>query len=163
MSRSEIQDCDRQEMAEFIDQHWYGKLVITLGRQHYPHKEQGFIERHDGRIAGVLTYRVDEEGMQILTVNSALEGRGVGSSLMLDATEKARKLGCRRIWLTSTNENLRAIGFYQRLGFRLVAVHLDTVEQMRKLKPRIPMTDPRGIPIQDEFVMELKLEPYLDA
>lgn len=163
MSRSEIQDCDRQELAEFIDQHWYGKLVITLGRQHYPHQEQGFIERHEGLIAGVLTYRVDEEGMQILTVNSALEGRGVGSSLMLDATEKARKLGCRRIWLTSTNENLRAVGFYQRLGFRLVAVHLDTVEKMRKLKPRIPMTDARGIPIQDEFMMELKLKPYLDA
>ncbi len=163
MARSEIQESDRHELAEFIDQHWHGKLVITLGQHHYPHREQGFIERRDGKIAGVLTYRIDDDGMQILTVNSMLEGQGIGSSLMLDSTGKARELGCSRIWLVTTNDNLRAIGFYQRLGFRIVAVHLGGVERMRKLNPRIPEVGERGIPMQDEIVMELKLEPYLDA
>ena len=163
MSRNEIHDSDRAELAEFIDQHWFGVDVFVLGQRHLPHEANGFVDRRDGRIVGALTYRLDGDGMHILTVNSTMEGQGVGSALMLSATEQARRLGCRRIWLTTTNDNLRAIGFYQRLGFRIVAVRLDGVGEMRKCKPRIPDCGERGVPIQDEIVMELKLEPYLDA
>lgn len=163
MSRSETQDSDRDEVAEFVEQHWHSKLVMSRGRSFYPHQEAGFIERRDGRIVGLLTFHVDGDGMEILTLNSTLEGQGIGSSLMLDTIEKARKLKCRHIWLTTTNDSLRAVGFYQRLGFRLVGVNLGVVDEARKTKPQIPETGERGIPIHDELVMELPIEPYLDA
>ncbi len=163
MARSEVRDSDRQELAEFIERHWHSKLVMSRGRAFYPHQEEGFVERRDGKIVGVLSYRVDEGGMEILTLNSTLEGQGIGSSLMLDTIEKARQLGCRQIWLTTTNDLLRAIGFYQRLGFRMTAINLGAVDEARKTKPQIPMVGERGVPIHDEIVMELKLEPYLDS
>jgi ribosomal protein S18 acetylase RimI-like enzyme len=163
MAPGEIQDSDRAELEAFIAEHWYGPEISTLGKWHTPHLADGFVERRDGKIAGALTYRVDGEGMQILTINSAMESQGIGSSLMLDAAQKARELGCGRIWLTTTNDNLRAVGFYQRLGFRMVGIQLGGVDEMRQRKPRIPECGERGIPIRDEIVMELKLEPYLDA
>ncbi len=162
MARSEIQDAERQDVAEFIEKHWQSKLVMSRGRSFYPHKEAGFIERRDGRIVGLLTYRIDDEGMEILTLNSTLEGHGIGSSLMLDTIEKARTQKCHRIWLTTTNDNLRAVGFYQRLGFRLVAVNLGAVDEARKVKPQIPEIGERGIAIHDELVLELSVKPYLD-
>ena len=163
MARREVQDPDREEVAEFIEQHWYSRLVMSRGRSFYPHQEEGFIERRDGRIVGLLTYHIDEEGMEILTLNSMLEGQGIGSSLMLNAIEKARALRCNRIWLTTTNDNLRAIGFYQRLGFRMVMVNVSAVDEARKVKPQIPEVGERGIPIHDEIVMDLTVEPYLEA
>ncbi|RME40296.1 MAG: GNAT family N-acetyltransferase [Planctomycetota bacterium] len=162
MSRREIQDSDREEVAAFIEEHWHSRLVMSRGKKFYPHLEQGFLERQGGRIVGLLTYHVNEEGMEILTLNSTLEGKRIGTSLMLDAIDKARRDGCTRIWLTTTNANLRAIGFYQRLGFRIVQVNPGAVDEARKVKPEIPKVGERGIPIHDEIVMELRLKPYLD-
>lgn len=121
------------------------------------------VERRDGQIVGLLTYRIDDEGMEVLTLNAILEGQGIGSSLMLDAIAAARKKQCRRIWLTTTNDMLRAIGFYQRLGFRMVAINVGAVDEARKTKPQIPSVGERGIEIHDEIVMELLIEPYLDS
>lgn len=134
---------------------------MSRGQKFFPHKEKGFIERRDNEMVGLLTYHVEDKNMEILTLNSVLEGQGIGSSLMLSAIETARRLGYTQIALTTTNDNLRAIGFYQRLGFRLTAVNLGVVDEARKAKPEIPKTGDRGIPIHDEIVMQLELKPYL--
>lgn len=162
MGRTEIQDSDRVEVGDFIERRWHGKLVMSHGESFYPHEEQGFIERRDDQIVGVLTYHVSDGAMEILTLNSTLEGKGIGSALILCTIEKARSVGCHRIWLTTTNDRLRAIGFYQRIGFRMVAINLGAVDEARKTKQRIPDVGERGIPIHDEIVMELTIEPYLD-
>ena len=135
---------------------------MSSGRAYHPHEEAGFVERADGTIVGLLTYRIDDGSMEVLTLNATLEGKGIGSSLMLHAIDLARAESCRRIWLTTTNDNLRAIGFYQRLAFRMVKINVGAVDQAREIKPQIPTTGRRGIEIHDEIVMELQLKPYIE-
>ncbi len=161
--RKEIRDADREQVAEFIERHWHSRMVMSHGRSFYPHKEQGFIELRDGKIVGLLTYSIDQDAMEMLTLNSTLEGQGIGSSLILSAIEKARHEGLRRVWLTTTNDAMRAISLYQRLGFRLIEVNVGVIDEARKVKPQIPEVGERGIPIHDEIVMELKIKPYLDG
>ena len=162
MSRTQIQDADREEVAEFVERHWRSRMVISAGRAFHPHKEQGIIERHDGRIVGLLTYHVEDDGMVILTHNSTIAGARIGTSLMLNAIETARERKCRRVWLTLSNDMLRAVGLYQRLGFRLVKIKLGAIDEARMTKPQSPKVSDRGVPIRDEMVMELIIEPYLD-
>ena len=71
--------------------------------------------------------------------------------------QAAREAGCGRVWLITTNDNLRALRFYQRRGFRLVAVHPDALERSRELKPSIPEIGLDGIPLRDELELELTL------
>jgi GNAT superfamily N-acetyltransferase len=163
MTCSEMTDADRAEVAEFIERHWHSKVVMSRGRAFYPHQEQGLIERVEGKIVALLTYRIDDQGMEILTLNSLLEGHGTGSSMMLEVIEIARRRNCPKLWLTTTNDNLKAISFYQRLGFRMTAIHLGVVDDARKVKPQIPLHGERGVEIHDEIVMALSLKPYLEA
>lgn len=163
MARYEIRDDNREEVARFIESHWQSRLVMSSGKAYYPHKEQGFFERREGEIVGLLTYHVENGSMEILTLNSTVEGQGIGSLLMLSAIDRARELGCKRIWLTTTNDRLRVVDFHQRIGFRLTCVRLGVVDEARKIKPQIPLAGERGIPIRDELVMELEIEPYLDG
>lgn len=163
MGRKEIEDADREEVAQFIEEHWHSRMIMSRGRSFYPHQERGFIERRDDKIVGLLTYRTDEDAMEMLTLNSTLEGKGIGSALILSAIEKARQEGLQRVWLTTTNDAMRAIGLYQRLGFRLTEVNVGAVDEARKAKPQIPEVGERGIPIHDEIVMEVKIKPYLDG
>ena len=163
MTRSPIQADDRDDIAEFIARHWGTAEIICSGRRCYPHREEGFVERRDGRIVGVVTFRIAGDQVHVLTLNSTLAGQGIGTALLLRVIELARERDCRRLWLTTTNDNLRAIGLYQRLGFRLVAVHPGAIDEARRLKPAIPLVGDNGIPIRDELVMELRLEPLLDG
>ncbi len=163
MARSPITDGDREEVAQFIERHWHSKRVMSRGREFYPHLGEGLIERRDGQIVGLLTFHIDADGVELLTLNSVLEGQGIGSALMLDVISVAREKECDRIWLTTTNDNLRAIGFYQRLGFRMTAIHVGVVDEARKIKPEIPLVGERGVEIHDEVVMDLTIEPYLGS
>jgi ribosomal protein S18 acetylase RimI-like enzyme len=162
MARFEIRDPDREQIAQFIERHWHSRLVMSRGREFYPHQERGFFEQRGGEIVGLLTYHIDGRDMEILTLNATLEGHGIGSALMLSAIEIARTCNCGVVALTTTNDNLRAIGFYQRLGFRMVQINSGVVDEARKRKPEIPEIGERGIPIHDEIVMELPIKPYLD-
>ena len=163
MSRRPIQDSDRDAIAEFIEEHWHSKMVVSRGKSYYPHEHEGFIEWRDDRIVGLLTMAYEDDALQVLTLNSVLEGERIGSSLMLMAIDDARRRGIDRIWLTVTNDNLKALGFYQKLGFRMVQVNVGIVDEARKIKPQIPEVGYQGIPMHDEIVFELRVKAFLDS
>jgi RimJ/RimL family protein N-acetyltransferase len=78
----------------------------------------------------------------------------VGGALLEAMAERARQEGARRLWLVTTNDNIRAIRFYQKRGWDICALHRDAVAQSRKLKPQIPLTGEDGIPIRHEIEFE---------
>jgi len=100
---------------------------------------------------------IDAGELEITAIASQSEGRGVGSALMATAVETARETGCRRVWLITTNDNLPALRFYQKRGFRLVSIHRGAVDYSRaKLKPEIPELGRHAIPIHDELELEFR-------
>jgi GNAT superfamily N-acetyltransferase len=75
---------------------------------------------------------------------------------------EARNRGCRSVWLVTTNDNLHALGFYQRRGYRIVRVDPGAVDRARAMKPAIPLLGNDEIPIHDELVLEKRLGPATD-
>jgi hypothetical protein len=60
----------------------------------------------------------------------------------------------------TTNDNVDALRFYQRRGFRLAALHQGAVDDSRaRLKPEIPEIGEHRIPLRDELDLELELVP----
>jgi hypothetical protein len=113
-----------------------------------------------GEVAGVLTYVPGDGTVEALTVHASERGRGVGTAMLAALRARAAAEGWRRIWLITTNDNVDALRFYQRRGFRLVAVHAGAVDASRAtLKPSIPELGAFGIPIRDELELELLVEP----
>jgi N-acetylglutamate synthase-like GNAT family acetyltransferase len=159
MDRRPIQDSDREAIARFIETQWHSRKVISRGKVFYPHEEEGFIEWRDGQITGLLTFILFGREMEVLTLNSMLSGEGIGSALTLMAINHARTHEIRRILVTTTNDNLHGIGFYQRLGFRISHVNVGAVDEARRIKPEIPEVGQNGIPIRDEIILELLLQP----
>ncbi len=109
---------------------------------------------------GLLTYQIEGSNCEIVTIDSTAEGEGIGTSLIDAVKERAKAKGCRRLWLITTNDNLSALGFYQRRGFRLIALYPNALEASRRLKPQISMKAANGIPIRDELELELELTRY---
>ena len=110
-----------------------------------------------GRIVGVLTYSVTDSTLEIVSCDVHPPGRGIGRALLEAARGLAGRQGMRRMWCTTTNDNLPALGFWQAMGFTLVALRPDAVARARLLKASIPATGYRGLPIRDELDLEVAL------
>jgi ribosomal protein S18 acetylase RimI-like enzyme len=111
-----------------------------------------------GRIRGAVTYRIDGAACEMVSVNAFTDRRGVGTALVEHAAALAARHGCSRLWCTTTNDNVDALRFYQRRGFRLVALRPGAVDQARRhVKPQIPATGAHGIPLRDEIDVERAL------
>jgi ribosomal protein S18 acetylase RimI-like enzyme len=103
--------------------------------------------------AGLLTFRLDGDDAEIVYIETTTKFAGVGTAL-LDAFLKLA--GGRRVWLVTTNDNVDALRFYQRRGFRIGAVRLGAVDDARaRLKPAISPNGSYGIPIRDEIELTL--------
>ena len=112
----------------------------------------------NGQLLGVLTYVVDRDQCEVLTLHAGQQWRGVGSALLQLVDQVATEQGCRRLWLITTNDNVDALRFYQRRGFRLAALHRGAVDDCRaQLKPEIPTVGDYGIPLRDELELDKQL------
>lgn len=134
---------------------WGGTTVARLGRLVDVMPLDGFIAHHDGERRGLLTFNVAGDELEVVTIHTDVPGKGIGRGLMDAARRLALAQGLGRIWLTTTNDNVRAIEFYQRLGMDLVRLHHDGVARSRRLKPAIPLIGDNGIPIRHELEFEL--------
>jgi ribosomal protein S18 acetylase RimI-like enzyme len=134
--------------------------VARLGELVDPTELPGFIALMDGEPAGLATYAVRGGDCELVTIRSLREGRGVGRALLDAAREAAIEAGCTRLWLITTNDNLRALQLYQRWGMEIVAFHRHAVtESRRNLKPTIGERGAHGIQIAHELELELRLQP----
>lgn len=152
-----VYEDDRPWVARVLKERWHSTQIVTHGQIHQAERLPGFVaEVHDERV-GLVTYRIDGRECQVVTLNSLRAGIGVGSTLLGAAREAARVADCRRIWLVTTNDNLAALRFYQRRGWRLAAIHRDALDTSRRLKPEIPRIGLDGIPLRDEIELEILL------
>lgn len=152
-----IADSDRSWVAARATELWGEDRVISRGKAHTLSLLPGFIAQVDGEPVGIVTYDPAGSHCEIVSINSWREGVGAGTALLEAVVHAARDAGCRRVWLITTNDNLRALRFYQKRGFRLQAVYPDAVTETRKVKPSIPELGFDGIPLRDEIELEMRL------
>lgn len=176
---------DREWVAHFLDERWGSTQIVSRGRALYGHLLPGFVaerpaapeagsadaqaeQKDDDETeenpavhmekVGLLTYNVEGEDCEVVTIDSLVENIGIGTTLLNEIKAAAKQAGnLKRLWLVTTNDNMAALRFYQKRGFELVAVHRNAVAQSRRLKPQIPIIGKDGIPIRDEIELEFLL------
>lgn len=143
--------------SRLLTERWGSTQIVSRGHVHAADKLPGFAAWQGREPAGLVTYRISNGECEIVSLDSLVEGQGIGSALIRAVEDVAVSAGCKRLWLVTTNDNLAGIGFYQRRSFRLVAIHRDALELSRRLKPEIPLIGLDGIPLRDEIELELLL------
>jgi GNAT superfamily N-acetyltransferase len=118
----------------------------------------GFAVVENNTWLGLATFIVECDHCEIISLDSLREGIGIGMALIKAVEEEARKLGCARLVIATTNDNTRALRLYQKYGFELTTLRRHAIDASRKLKPGIPLTGNDGIPIRDELELELRLD-----
>ena len=148
---------DRTFLEELLRLRWSGGALVLRGRIVHPKDVEALAAYHDGRLAGVATWLLQGPVIYLATLNNISGQRGVGVALLEAVMQLGRQKGSALLRAIVTNDNLNALGFYQRRGFRIIDVHPGAVDMIRSLMPNIPTTGANRIPIRDEIELEIAL------
>jgi GNAT superfamily N-acetyltransferase len=152
-----LEEEDRPWAVEMMRTRWAGEIQVTHGKARDASLLEGFVAEEDGEPLGLATFETRGGECELVTLDSLKEGDGIGSALLAAVANVAWKQGCRTLSVVTTNDNVRALGFYQHRGFVLTALRKGAVEKSRRLKPGIPELGHDDIPIRDELELALDL------
>ncbi len=162
MQIQQINQMNRKSVNEFILKQWYSMEMVIHGESISLENADGWVAVEDEVITGLITCRIINAEMEILSLDSLKEKNGTGTALINKAVEAAKNKNCLRIKLITTNDNLSALRFYQKRGFDMVRIYRNAVEESRAVKPQIPLIGEGGIPIRHEIELEMNLsEPAM--
>jgi ribosomal protein S18 acetylase RimI-like enzyme len=149
---------DRRWAEGLLEEAMGSTRAVRLGEVVEPAGMPGLVAERDRERIGLLTYIVDGDQFEVLSLHCRVENAGAGSALLEAGAALAAGRGCRRLWLVTTNDNLHALGFYQRRGLRLCTLHAGSLDRDRALKPELPEVNPDNrIPMRDLLELELDL------
>lgn len=155
-----INELEKQVVTDFFQRNWKSPEMVTSNGVFRCDELKGFAAlNQQGEIVGFITYIIEKDECEIISLDSTVENRGVGSALLDKVEQIAIQNRCRKIKCITTNDNLRALGFYQKRGYVLEKLFVNAVERARKRKPEIPFVADNGIPIRDELLLGKQIFP----
>lgn len=144
----------KEDVNAFFSRQWGSpEMVISSGVYDCRHLD-GFVALNNNEIIGLITFTLREQVCEIISLDSLIEGRGIGSALVLAVETVAKENHSKVVKVVTTNDNLLALKFYQKRGYCFVELYPNAVAKARKIKPTIPLIGNDGIPIRDELILQ---------
>ena len=146
----EASAADRVKALELFRDVFRPAQLVSFGEAISLDEAAAFVAETDQGIAGALAWRPFDGALHILALatDPMHQRAGVGGHLVAEAELLARRQNWPRVIVTITNDNLPALYFYQRRGYRLSAVLRDSIAAQTRDQKAIGFA---GIPILDEI------------
>lgn len=153
-----ITDKTRELVNQFFIKNWYSTDMSIRGEIIDGTKLEGLLLQEDNKIIGLVTYTFFGDICEIVSLDSKKENIGIGKALLKEIEKVAMDSNCKKMRLITTNDNLRALQFYQKRGYRLTKLYSNAMEEVRKVKPDVPLLGENDIPLRDEIELEKNLK-----
>ena len=152
-----ITENDRVLVNNFLIDNWYSTDISVRGKIIDGTKLAGFFLQENNEIIGIVTYAFFGNVCEIVSLDSKRENAGIGSELLKKVEKIAKDNNCEKMRLITTNDNIRALQFYQKRGYYLTKIYQNAMDEVRKVKPSVPLIGENDIPLRDEIELEKKL------
>ncbi|SDJ65564.1 GNAT family N-acetyltransferase [Sediminibacillus albus] len=158
MQYIKLKEIDNEQITRFFVEHWDSPEMVISSGVYQCDRLPGYAAVSSQRvIVGLITYIINAGECEIISLDSLLEKQGIGTKLVGLVEMEARNTDCHRLKLVTTNDNMHALGFYQRRGYRIVKIFSGAVDKARAIKPEIPLVAENGIAIKDELLLAKRL------
>lgn len=151
-----IEKTDKNWIKKVMVDAW-GSEMIVASKLFNTLTLPGFIAETDNKPTGIVIFDITDGRLEIVSLNSILEGQGIGSALIEKVKKLAREKDLKNTWLVTSNDNIDSLKFYQKRGFRITKVYPDAIDEARKIKPEIPKIGNYGIPLKDTLELEYRI------
>jgi GNAT superfamily N-acetyltransferase len=148
----EATDADREAARELFERDFGRTHIVAFGEVMDVDQMPALVAVAHTDPSGALAYRLLGDALHIvaLATDPMWQRSGVGAYLVAEAELLARRLKLARVVVATTNDNLPALYFYQRRGYRLTALVPESVVQHTHQQ----QDGFAGIPVRDEIRLE---------
>ena len=147
----------RNLVNQFLIDNWFSTDISIRGQIIDGTKLDGFLIQEDNAIIGLVTYTFFGDICEIVSLDSKRENTGIGTTLLKEIEKIAIENNCKKMRLITTNDNVRALQFYQKRGYCLTKLYPNAMEEVRRVKSDVPLIGENGIPLRDEIELEKQL------
>ena len=148
-------DNDRAAARELFERDFGRPRIVAFGEVMDLDQMPALVAQMHRDISGALAYRQYGDALHVvaLATDPMWQRSGVGGHLLAEAELLARRLKLERLVVSTTNDNLPALYFYQRRGYRLTDLVPNSVIEHTKQQ----VGGFAVIPVRDEIRLEKKL------
>lgn len=152
-----INESTHQKVTDFIAEHWHGTDMLICGEIIDMTKVDGFVIFNEVVIIGLITYLVKDRVVVTTSLDSLISIRCICTILLNIIIKMSKQNDYKRIELITTDDNINAIRFCQKLGFGLIGINCGAIGREREKKPQIPIIGENGIPSRHEIEFSIEI------
>lgn len=147
---------ERDEVLELFRRDFGRTSIATFGEVVALEETETLVAEMQGGVAGALAWRGRSDALQIvaLATDPMWQRSGVGGYLLAEAEAVARRSRLARLIVSTSNDNLPGLYFYQRHGYRIVEVVRDAAAAHPEAHPTTGFAE---IPPLDELRLEKRI------
>jgi len=146
---------DKVAILESWSHFWNDNEMHCFGRNYQAADLPALLACDGDQVVGVLSYAIEREweaiNMVVLHVLPGHQGQGGAAGLIAALEDEAGRLGIGRLIVATSNDNPLALYFYQRLGFQITSVQVNTIEPDPSGEPFVGIG---GLAVRDEIQLE---------
>jgi ribosomal protein S18 acetylase RimI-like enzyme len=144
-----VLDEEREKIREFAQRFWGEEEQLTFDRKFMVAELPAYVAKVENNIIGFVSFTEANEAIIVvaLGVSPQYQSSGVGRSLIEKVEAEAKKLLKKRLLVSTSNDDLPALAFYQSVGFQIYEVKPNAIAE----KHGGILQGVGGLPIRDEL------------
>jgi ribosomal protein S18 acetylase RimI-like enzyme len=145
-------DKERDNIREFVKRFWGEEEQLTFDKKFVVAELLTYIAMVKNSIIGFASVAEENDAIIIaaLGILPKYQGCGVGRSLVEKVKAEAKRLRKKRLLVSTSNDDLPALAFYQSLGFQIFEVKPNVIAE----KHGRVLKGISGLPIRDELRLQ---------
>lgn len=140
---------EREKIQGFVQRFWGEQEQLTFDRKFVVAELSAYVAELENNTIGFISFAETDDAIIIvaLGVLPQYQGSGVGRSLIEKVEAEAKRILKKRLLVSTSNDDLPALAFYQSLGFQIYEVKLNIIAE----KHGGILEGIGGLPIRDEL------------
>lgn len=146
---------EKEKIRELVKRFWGEEEQLTFDTRFIVAELPAYASRTEEEIIGFASYAEAKDALIIVALGilPKHQGFGVGKSLVKNIEAEAKRLRKKKLLVSTSNDDLPALAFYQSLGFQIYEVKPNVIaEKHGKILKGIG-----GLPVRDELRLQKTL------
>ena len=146
---------ERKKIQQFVKQFWGEEEQLTFDKKFTVAKLPAYVAKSGNNIIGFISFTEMRDAIIIVALGilPKYQNAGIGKNLTKKVEIEAKRLGKKKLLVSTSNDDLPALAFYQHLCFQIYEVKPNVIaEKHGKVLKGIG-----GLPIRDELRLQKTL------
>jgi ribosomal protein S18 acetylase RimI-like enzyme len=150
-----VSEGERSAVRKFVRRFWGEEEQLSFDRKFAVAELPAYVAKVQDSVVGFVSFSTASDALIVvaLGVLPRYQCCGIGSRLIKKVEGEARRLGKVKVLVTTSNDDLPALSFYQSRGFQIYEVNPNVIaEKHAKVLRGIG-----GLPVRDELRLQKTL------